>query len=396
MNKTKLLIVFALATSLALVGCSSPVETRSPASADYCERQVISSIGAYELWISQGNIGSVDSFFSALIGEQSAEGYTGSDGTNGAPATTPTQGEPGESAYQIWLNLGNKGTPQDFLNSIAGATGTAGLNGLSAYQLWLSLGNSGTTQDFVDSLKGPTGPTGPTGATGASGAPGIQGIPGICTVGDQGIAGPAGPAGPVGPIGPSGSPGPSGAAGATGPQGPQGIQGIQGPAGIGVDFAYGNFFDTTDQLPTAINTAYAMTFNQHTPGNNGVVARGVSVVSDGAGKYSKIVFESPGTYNVAFSAQLEKANAGVDYASIWLSQNGANVPWTSTDVGVDGTTRLTVAAWNFFVTTTSSNEYVQLMWSSGDTHLGILAQDPVSNPTRPGIPSVILTVNQVK
>ena len=159
---------------------------------------------------------------------------------------------------------------------------------------------------------------------------------------------------------------------------------------------YGAFYDTTDQLPVAINTAYAMTFNQHTPGSNGVEADGVSIQADGSGKFSKIVFAHPGTYNVAFSAQLEKSNSGVDFASIWLSQNGSNVPWTDTEVGVDGTTRLTVAAWNFFVTTTSANEYVQLMWSSGDLHLGILAQDPVTGPVRPGIPSVILTVNQVK
>ena len=184
--------------------------------------------------------------------------------------------------------------------------------------------------------------------------------------------------------------------GPTGPQGATGATGPQGPVGPMPTFAYGSFYDTTDQLPSVINTAYAMSFNQHTPGVNGVVANGVSVLDDGSGKFTKLVFAHPGTYNVAFSAQLEKSNSGVDYASIWLSQNGSNVPWTDTEVGVDGTTRLSVAAWNFFVTTTTANEFVQLMWSSGDTHLGILAQDPVTGPARPGIPSVILTVNQVK
>ena len=377
----------ALALTMLLAGCSTDSSTPTPTSADSCERAVTAGYSAYELWISQGNKGTIDDFFAALVGEKGADGYSGFDGVNGKPGAT---GPAGASAYQIWLDQGNTGTPQDFLNSIAGATGTAGLSGLSAYQLWLSLGNTGTTQDFIDSLKGETGATGSTGPTGAAGA---QGIPGICTVGDQGIAGPAGP---VGPIGPSGSPGPTGATGAQGPQGIQGIQGIQGPIGLSPSQYYGSFYDTTDQMPSVINTAYAMSFNQHTPGSNGVVADGVSVQDDGTGKFSKIVFAHPGTYNVAFSAQLEKTNAGVDYASIWLSQNGSNVPWTDTEVGVDGTTRLTVAAWNFFVTTTAANEYVQLMWSSGDLHLGILAQDPVTGPVRPGIPSVILTVNQVK
>lgn len=212
----------ALAMTMLLAGCSTDSSTPTPTSADSCERAVTAGYSAYELWISQGNKGTIDDFFAALVGEKGADGYSGFDGVNGKPGAT---GPAGASAYQIWLDQGNTGTPQDFLNSIAGATGTAGLSGLSAYQLWLSLGNTGTTQDFIDSLKGETGATGSTGPTGAAGA---QGIPGICTVGDQGIAGPAGP---VGPIGPSGSPGPTGATGAQGPQGIQGPQGETGPVG---------------------------------------------------------------------------------------------------------------------------------------------------------------------
>jgi hypothetical protein len=219
----KFTLFLAVCTLVGLTGCSTATETSNPASADFCERQVISSITAYELWISQGNSGSIDSFFSALIGEQSAEGFTGADGVNGAPAATENQGEPGESAYQLWLNQGNTGSPDDFLNSIAGATGKAGLNGLSAYQLWLSLGNTGTLQDFLDSLTGAVGPTGE---------------PGICTTGDTGLQGVAGPAGPVGPIGPSGSPGPTGATGATGDTGPVGPAGPQGPELSPVEIAY--------------------------------------------------------------------------------------------------------------------------------------------------------------
>ncbi len=44
--------------------------------------------------------------------------------------------------------------------------------GASAYQIWLDAGNTGTEQDFLDSLEGATGPTGPTGATGPQGPAG--------------------------------------------------------------------------------------------------------------------------------------------------------------------------------------------------------------------------------
>ena len=43
------------------------------------------------------------------------------------------------------------------------------MNGLSAYEIWLDLGNTGTEQDFIDSL---TGPEGPQGAQGPQGDPG--------------------------------------------------------------------------------------------------------------------------------------------------------------------------------------------------------------------------------
>jgi len=61
-------------------------------------------------------------------------------GQDGGPA--------GNSAYETWLELGNSGTEQDFLDSLQGN------NGASAYQTWLDLGNTGTEQDFIDSLGG--------------------------------------------------------------------------------------------------------------------------------------------------------------------------------------------------------------------------------------------------
>lgn len=42
-------------------------------------------------------------------------------------------------------------------NCPAGDTGAAGANGLSAYEIWIEEGNVGTEQDFLDSLVGATG-----------------------------------------------------------------------------------------------------------------------------------------------------------------------------------------------------------------------------------------------
>ena len=87
----------------------------------------------------------------------------------GSPGAT---GPSGESAYQVWLDLGNSGTEQDFINSLvgpkgdAGSNGTNGSDGLSAYQVWINLGNTGTEQDFINSLKGAQGDKGDAGSNG--------------------------------------------------------------------------------------------------------------------------------------------------------------------------------------------------------------------------------------
>lgn len=109
---------------------------------------------------------------------------------------------------------------------------TANGRGESAYEVWLSLGNEGTEQDFIDSLKGAkgdkgdTGAQGPVGPRGATGETGAQGEPG--EKGEKGDKGDKGEKGEKGDQGIQGLPGATGATGATGPVGPQGPQ---GPAG---------------------------------------------------------------------------------------------------------------------------------------------------------------------
>ena len=88
--------------------------------------------------------------------------------------TPGPQGDPGEegmSAYEVWLDLGNTGTEQDFINSLKGPDGDPGdpgADGNSAYDVWIAEGNTGTEQEFLDSLKGSVGDPGDPGADGDS------------------------------------------------------------------------------------------------------------------------------------------------------------------------------------------------------------------------------------
>lgn len=78
-------------------------------------------------------------------------------------------GEAGDSAYQVWVDEGNTGTEQEFLDSLKGTDGEPGdpgADGDSAYQVWIDEGNTGTEQEFLDSLKGTDGEPGDPGADG--------------------------------------------------------------------------------------------------------------------------------------------------------------------------------------------------------------------------------------
>jgi hypothetical protein len=198
-------------------------------------------LSAYQIWLSQGNSGTEQDFLDSLVGAPGTNGFDGEDGVDGVTPNigvnnnwwingvdtgvravgqdgqdgvgitsvtltstvglvktytilftnlttttfTVTDGEDGEdglSSYQIWLNQGNSGSEQDFLNSIKGEPGQDsvvpgpkgndgytpvkgvdyfdGEDGESAYEIWLSQGNIGTEEDFLNSIKGEPGESG--------------------------------------------------------------------------------------------------------------------------------------------------------------------------------------------------------------------------------------------
>ena len=89
-------------------------------------------------------------------GQDGAPGKDGAPGQNGAPGQ---DGAPGLSAYQLWLNEGNTGTVGDFMSSLHGAKGDNGPQGPKG-----DTGAQGTTGP-----QGPKGDTGPQGAPGLNG-----------------------------------------------------------------------------------------------------------------------------------------------------------------------------------------------------------------------------------
>ena len=151
---------------------------------------------------------------------------------------------------------------------------------------------------------------------------------------------------------------------------------------------YGNFYDTTDQSAASTTTAYAVTLNSSSLSN------GVSVQNS-----SQITVAQSGVYNVQFSAQLSNDDTAPQDIDIWFRVNGTDVDQSNTRFGLSqrkgaGDPYHTVGTVNLLLDLVA-NDYVQLMWRSSNTSARIEAYSAGTSPTRPAIPSVIVTVTFV-
>ena len=157
------------------------------------------------------------------------------------------------------------------------------------------------------------------------------------------------------------------------------------PAGTGGVAGYwGSFFSTASQTNPVANVARIMTVNNADVSNNGVSIYGVSG--------EQIQVTNKGVYNIEFSAQFTVTSGGGGTVWVWLAINGAAISYTNTKFTCDKTGL--VAAWNFMVSLNAGDRF-SLYWSSDDTHCELLYEAASGSPTKPAIPSVIITVQQV-
>jgi hypothetical protein len=146
---------------------------------------------------------------------------------------------------------------------------------------------------------------------------------------------------------------------------------------------YAQFSDNTTQTNTLL-TAKAMTLN-----STDIASSYISVVGG-----TKITVSVAGVYNLMFSAQIGKSNTGTDYCTIWFRKNGTDIPNSATDFSLIGAGALEVAAWNYMVSL-AVNDYLEIMWSTEDVNITIIAQGTRTGPVRPAVPSLIVTINRV-
>jgi len=147
---------------------------------------------------------------------------------------------------------------------------------------------------------------------------------------------------------------------------------------------YGQFLDTTTQIPAAINTPYAITFNT-TEVSSGVFLGTPS---------SRVIVDTEGVYNFLFSIQLDKTSGGTGVFWVWPRINGVDVPNSNSQVQIQGNNAEQLVTVGYFFEL-KANDYVEIMYAVNDVSVQVQAF-PASG-FYPAIPSIILTVsNNIK
>lgn len=152
---------------------------------------------------------------------------------------------------------------------------------------------------------------------------------------------------------------------------------------VAQNLASGSFYDMNTFGPYTANSEHSMSL-ETTDWSNDVHIGGIN--------NDQIVMDRAGKFNIAFSAQFHQiSSAGIVY--IWLSKNGTAIPWSNTRLAITANNQEMVAAWNWFVDA-QVGDYYEIRWSPTSNHTQIQAVTGLTG-TKPDIPSLIVTVNQV-
>ena len=110
---------------------------------------------------------------------------------------------------------------------------------------------------------------------------------------------------------------------------------------------------------------------------------------------SQIVCANTGIYNLQFSSQLDKSDAGVDIANFWLRKNGTDVPYSAGNLSLQGNSpAYMMAAWNYVIQLVAG-DIIELYWASPDANMSIYSEVVQTSPyPHPAIQSTILTITQ--
>lgn len=167
-----------------------------------------------------------------------------------------------------------------------------------------------------------------------------------------------------------------------------GVRGFQLSNGIILPHAM--LISSLDQDLTSTTTEELLTYDVV------AVSNGVRVVDN-----SKIYVPCGGQYLVTFTLQVSNRSNATQEFEVWAKDTGVNFPDSRTRFDIaarkDSSTwaHVVPAITGIFTVTDPSVNYLEIAWWASSTDVFIEHYAADTSPTRPAIPSVILTINFV-
>ena len=151
---------------------------------------------------------------------------------------------------------------------------------------------------------------------------------------------------------------------------------------------HGAFHDSTDQVAASTTVATAVIFGTTD------ISNGVTLSNS-----SRLNVEDSGVFNIQFSIQLKNTTNDGHDVDIWFRKNGTNIDNSNSKYHIParkstGDPSHIIAALNLFVELNAS-DYVEIMYKVDNVNVTLEHFAASSTPTRPAVPSAIVTVSFV-
>ena len=166
---------------------------------------------------------------------------------------------------------------------------------------------------------------------------------------------------------------------------------VFGPlGGVYVENPHAMLMSDEDQTNPSITGANQLSFNQL------VITKGVRVENT-----DEIWFDQAGQYLVTFTLQVTNRSNAIQEFEVWAGYNGSNYPLSNTRFDIPARKSATVwshivpAITGIFTVANPQTEYLTIKWWASSTDVFLEHYAAGTSPTRPEIPSVILTANFV-
>ena len=151
---------------------------------------------------------------------------------------------------------------------------------------------------------------------------------------------------------------------------------------------HGAFHDSTDQVAASTTVATAVIFGTTD------ISNGVTLSNS-----SRLNVEDSGVFNIQFSIQLKNTTNDGHDVDIWFRKNGTNIDNSNSKYHIParkstGDPSHIIAALNLFVEL-NAGDYVEIMYKVDNVNVTLEHFAASSTPTRPAVPSAIVTVSFV-